>query len=330
MKPMLITLEQIASYDNLTLALYKAAKGKKQQANIKNYLQNSGYQLELLVSNILQEKSPVGKVQKFVIHDPKRREITAACFADRVLHHAIMNLTQGSFEKALLPSVYACRPGKGVHSAEKAVQQGLQKWPFYVQVDVANYFAQINHVVLEKMLAKRFTGQAFLRLLKRIIQATDPHLTGKGLPIGSLMSQHWANHYLNQADRLLLNQHGVTAHVRYMDDIIWFCQDKTIALHTLEILKDFLTQELHLSLKPNPTIASSSKGVLFCGFKVKQGIILPSPRKLKKARASFKIIKHAENNHANEQDLQRAFSAWQAALLPAQAANFTRRVWSPQ
>ena len=128
MKPMLITLEQIASYDNLTLALYKAAKGKKQQANIKNYLQNSGYQLELLARNILQEKSPVGKVQKFVIHDPKRREITAACFADRVLHHAIMNLTQGSFEKALLPSVYACRPGKGVHSAVKAVQQGLQKW----------------------------------------------------------------------------------------------------------------------------------------------------------------------------------------------------------
>ena len=95
------------------------------------YLAALDERLHHLAEAILTGQAPLGLARRFVIHDPKRREISAACFADRVLHHAILNLAEPRFEQALAPSAYACRPGMGVHVAVQAVQRGLQRWPWW-------------------------------------------------------------------------------------------------------------------------------------------------------------------------------------------------------
>lgn len=322
-----IELQDIAALDNLSLALFKATKNKKQNAKAQAFLSHSQAKLNALSQRILNQQVPSGVASRFVVHDPKRREITAACLEDRVLHHAIMNLAQARLERSLLDSVYACGPGKGVHAAVAAVQKGLQRWAWAVQVDVANYFAQIDHAVLQNLLARRYKGGDFLALLARIMAVSDGQRSGRGLPIGSLMSQHWANAYLDSADRLLLQQNGVRAHVRYMDDIVWFCDTADAARSSLLALQNHMHEVLHLQLKPRVVLQPCRQGLQFCGFRVRAGLVLPSARKLKRARAGFKRLQAAQAKGVNVLHLQRAHACWQAALLPAQTRHFCQRLW---
>ena len=113
MKRLAISLEAIAGRNNLLLAVHKAARGKRQHHEIAHFLANLEAQLAQLAASIQNGSAPTGQYRSFTIHDPKRRQIHAACFADRVLHHAILNLAEPRFETMLVDTSYACRPGKG-------------------------------------------------------------------------------------------------------------------------------------------------------------------------------------------------------------------------
>jgi RNA-directed DNA polymerase len=266
MKRLAITLQDIAERSNLLLAVHKAAHGKQHRPAVAQFVAALDANLNHLAQSILQGTAPQGQSHSFVINDPKRRTITAACFADRVLHHAILNLAEPRFEAMLVPSTYACRPGKGVHQAVRAVQRNLQRFAWVVQVDVAGYFPSICHARLNALLATRFKGEEFLALLARVVATGNcigngsgsdkgndsPGVgagTRTGLPIGALTSQHYANAYLDVADRFLLAHTGVRAHVRYMDDMLWFCDSRADAVQTLAELTAFLWEQRGLRLK---------------------------------------------------------------------------------
>lgn len=322
-----IRLEQIADRENLLRAAWKAARGKRQRPAVARFLDDLDTQLDHLADAILQERAPLGRCRRFLIHDPKRREITAACFADRVLHHAIMNLAEARFERMLVDSSFACRSGKGVHAAVNAVQAHLQRYPWLVQVDIQGYFPSIDHAILMQLLTTRFKGAAFLRLLERIIAASDPSSSGCGLPIGSLTSQHFANAYLDSADRLLLNHSAVCAHVRYMDDIVWWCRSRQEATETLQLLRDFVRQARKLTVKSTVQIRQSRQGLCFCGFRVRQGVVLPSSRKLSRFRAGLKRIETARaNDDVSDQQAQRACDNLLATLNGTQSLTFRQRL----
>ena len=208
MKRLAIALDALAERANLALAAFKAAQGKRQRPAVAAWLADADARLAGLAQRILAGSAPLGQVRQFEIHDPKRRLITAACFEDRGLHQAILNLAEPRFEQALTDAAYACRPGRGVHAAVAAVQRGLQQQPWVVQVDVDGYFPSISHPVLLGLLARRFKGAGLLALLGRIVDA-GAVAPGRGVPIGPLTSQHFANVYLASADRLLLAHPGV-------------------------------------------------------------------------------------------------------------------------
>ncbi|MDD5323002.1 MAG: reverse transcriptase/maturase family protein [Methylococcales bacterium] len=315
-----IRLEQIADHENLLRATWKAARGKQHRPAVARFLDDLNGRLKHLADAILQEHAPLGRCRRFVIHDPKRREITAACFADRVLHHAIMNLAEPRFERMLVDSTFACRPGKGVHAAVEAVQNNLRRFPWLVQVDIQSYFPSIDHAILKKLLATRFKGAAFIRLLERIIASGEPSTSGCGLPIGSLTSQHFANAYLDSADRFLLNHSAVCAHIRYMDDIVWWCRSRQEATETLQLLRDFLWQSRKLTVKSTVQIRQSRQGLCFCGFRVRQGVVLPSSRKLSRYRAGLRRINTARAKaDVSEQQAQRAYDNLLATLNGTQS-----------
>jgi RNA-directed DNA polymerase len=322
-----INLHDLAGRDNLLLATWKAARAKRTRPAVARFLADLDNQLDRLAQNILHERVPLGRMRRFVIHDPKRRIITAACFADRVLHHAILNQAEPRFERMLVDSCYACRPGKGVHAAALAVQRNLQRWPWLVQVDVNGYFPSIDHGILKVLLASRFKGDGFLALLGRIIDQGATDTPGRGLPIGALTSQHFANAYLDAADRLLLAHREVRAHVRYMDDIVWWCPTRAAALATLDELHAFLWQERRLRLKPAAHIGQSAQGLAFCGYRVRQGVVLASSRKLSRYRAGLARVRAAmDNGVASTLQAQRAYDALLASLADAQTLAFRRRV----
>jgi RNA-directed DNA polymerase len=327
MKRLAIELGALAAYDNLALAAYKAAAGKRRHPEVAAFLANLGGQLKLLASSILQATAPTGQARRFFISDPKHRQITAPCFADRVLHHAIFNLAEPRLETALTDVAFACRPGRGVHAAVFTVQRNLQRYAWVVQVDVAHYFDNINHAVLLALLARRFKGPGFLALLQRIV-AGDSTATC-GLPIGALTSQHFANAYLDSADRLLLQQPGVGAAVRYMDDMVWFCQSQNAAQASLQQLRQHLSSCLLLTLKDRVVLRPSRQGLLFCGYRVRQGVVLAGPRKLKRYRQAVCRLQQAQADDWPGSLLQRAHAGAAAALLPAQSTSFTRALWWP-
>ena len=141
MKRIRINLEDIASRDNLLLACHKAARAKRHRSEVIRFLHHCDDNLNQLAKDILLAQMPYGKFREFQIFDPKQRLIHAACFEDRIFHHALINLAGPVLEKAMLPTTYACRPGMGVHKAGTQVQQHLCRYPWYAKIDIAGYFA---------------------------------------------------------------------------------------------------------------------------------------------------------------------------------------------
>lgn len=321
-----IELLDLADRDNLFAAVWKAARGKRERPAVRRFLAEIDPRLDRLAGDILAERVPAGRMRRFTIHDPKRRVISAACFADRVLHHAILNLAEPRFERMLVEGCYACRPGRGVHAAALAVQANLRRWPWLVRVDVDGYFPSIDHDRLKALLARRFKGQGFLALLGRIIDSgsTTP---GRGLPIGALTSQHFANAYLDVADRFLLDHPAVKAEVRYMDDIVWWCAGRAEAEASLEALRAFLWDERQLRLKRAVHIGPSRHGLAYCGFRIKPGVVLASSRKLTRYRAGLARVEAAQvAGRVSEAEAQRAHDGLLAVLAGAETAGFRRRL----
>lgn len=323
MRRLAISLQQISARDNLLLATSKAARGKQARPEIARWLAKLESNIAHLSQAILNGSAPDGRMRRFTIRDPKVRQISAACFADRVLHHALLNLTEQRFEQALVGSSYACRAGKGVHAASAAVQGALRRFAWWVQVDVAAYFDSIDHGRLKALLSTRFKGEA-LSLMGRIIDRGGSG--GVGLPIGALTSQHFANAYLDGADRWLLAHGAVRAHVRYMDDTVWWCESREAAVDVLRAYIVWLCAERDLSLKPNVRMGASERGLQFCGFRVKPGIVLPSARKLARYREQAERLGRAQAGGMPIAILQRAHDVMASTLAHTQSARFRRRV----
>lgn len=283
MKRTALKLADITALDNLALATWKAARGKRCRPDVQAFVSQLDDNLAALAARIHSGAAPAGRYRAFYINDPKRRLIHAACFADRVLHHALMNIAEPGFESALVPSSYACRPGYGVHRAVEQVQRNLQRFPWFAQVDIDGYFPAVDHARLKNLLAQRFKGREALALFDRIIDSHEAS-PGCGLPIGSLTSQHCANLYLSGADRFLLNHRRVQAHVRYMDDMLWWCATKDDVGQVLAQLRDYLLRERGLQIKANAQINRSAQGVSYCGYRITRGTVRLSARKQRRYR----------------------------------------------
>lgn len=315
MKRKRLLLADIASQENLSLAVWKAAKGKRHRKDVIDFTADLDRHLEGLSQAILVVTVPYGDYRELRIYDPKPRRIHAACFPDRVLHHAIMNLAEPVFERTLVESTFACRPGKGVHKAVAQVQKNIRRYPWYVKTDIAGYFPAIDHGVLFQLLCRRFKGDEFLHLLWRIIDSWHG-TSGKGLPIGSLTSQYFANYYLDGADRFLLEELKASAHVRYMDDTVFWCVSKAEAKEKLSELTEFLQTERQLEVKSNSLIGRSQQGLVFCGYRILPRAVLLSRRKRYRYQ---RLRQHLEQEwlggHISSLQLLHAYSSVHAITL---------------
>ena len=258
MRRLRISLAEIAERKNVVLAFQKAAKGKRNRDSVRLFLQDFDQNINQLCADILSAKLPYGHFREFQIYDPKKRLIHAACFPDRVFHHALINIAGGELERRMQPSSFACRQDRGVHKAVNRVQQNLQKYPYFVKIDIDGYFPSISHERLLGLLARCFKGKQCLDQLVRIVKGHNG-VKGFGLPIGSLTSQYFANYYLNGLDCLLAEHPLVKANVRYMDDVIWWCESREAATQVLHEVRQWLLLERELSVKPSVQILASKQ-----------------------------------------------------------------------
>ena len=219
-------INNIANTDNLILSALQARKGNTKSVGgmiFMDYLEANVLRMSVAVLN---DTYTPGKPKKFVIYEPKRREISALPFKDRVLQHAIHNVIEPIFERTFYSQSYGCRKGKGTHSGAIKCQATMRKLlktgdVWILKTDFAGYFYNINRDVLFKRIRSKISCKQTLSLISKYI---PEH--GTGIKIGYLLSQLAANIYGSIIDEWLVHEEKITNFIRYMDDVVIFGQNK--------------------------------------------------------------------------------------------------------
>lgn len=289
--------EQIISFKNILNAYKKAAKVKKDRLYVQEYDYDLEYNLLNLQRNLKNGTYQWGEYKNFYVYDPKKRLIAAAPFENRIVHHAICNIIEPIFEKTFISDSYACRKGKGTHTALLRTFEFIKETNYVLKADISRYFNSINGQILFSILKKKISDTKLLKLLEALIasgaQATclsqqklpsfANRLTpaDRGTPIGNLTSQLFANIYLNELDHFLKDKLAIEHYIRYMDDFVIFGQNKKELWQTAKKIRAFLKDRLLLSLHPKKTSVSPTRCALdFLGYKIYPEKILLRHRNL--------------------------------------------------
>jgi len=288
---------ELISFQNLWLAFKKAAKGKRGLAAVADFEYRLEENLIELQDQLKDGSYQPGRYQSFLIHDPKKRLISAAPFGDRVVHHALVNIIQPIYERKFIFDTYANRVGKGSHRALDRCTQYLRRFNFVLPMDVRQYFPSIDHAILMDILSRTIADERVLELCGVII-ASGQHIhrenyqmtyypgdslfaatRQRGLPIGNMTSQFWANVYLSGLDHFIKRQLKCRGYVRYVDDLLLYADAKS-DLHNWRNAVIEYAAGLRLSFHENRAQARPCvTGVPFLGFQV-----FPDYRRLKRQK----------------------------------------------
>ena len=317
-------IDEIACMDNLHLAFYKAQKGKTSRPEVQAYAHRLQANLQKLQRQIVSGDIETGNCHYFTIYDPKKRVICAAPFSQRVLHHALMNICHAWFERYQIDQSFASRPGKGTYAALETAKTYHRRYRWFLKLDVRKYFENIDHEILKRQLRQLFKNRHLLMIFETIIDSYAGAGEGKGVPIGNLTSQYFANHYLAVLDHRVREVLHVPAYVRYMDDMVLWGNDRNRLLDTGRRFQHKAAELLQLPLKPF-CFNRSSKGMPFLGyllfpdslrlshhsrkrFMMKSGIYagkLLSGQWSQKAYANHVMPLEAFAEHADSQELRK-------------------------
>jgi len=265
----------IIDLNNLYLAYYKSSLHKKTKPDALEYSKNLHENLKILQNQLIDGKIDVGNYNYFTIYEPKKRTICAASFAERVLHHAIMNVCHQTFERHLIFDSYATRIGKGTYKALERAKYFSKTYKYYLKLDIRKYFDSISHDILKTKLAKIFNDENILNFFNQIIDSystsrkfeTSERFETNGLPIGNLTSQYFANFYLSSADHFIKEQLKAKYYVRYMDDmIIWHNNLDELKLIQNKFI-NFVSENLKLQFKIN-YINTTTHGLNFLSYRI--------------------------------------------------------------
>ncbi len=284
--------EQVVDRENLRLAVSKALRGKRSRYDARQFVANLDENLDWMRLTLVRGDFPLGIYHQFTIFDPKERLITAPCFRERVLHHAVINVCEPVFERWLIVDSFACRRGKGRLAALSRSRSFAARFPFFLKLDIRKYFASISHQILSAKLERLFKDRCLLNLLNRIIAGFESS-PGRGLPIASLSSQHFANFYLGSFDRFVKEQLRVKGYVRYMDDCALWGESSAEVAACLDASRAFLSAQLGLDLKADPYINRSDHGLDFLGCRVFPGRLVLNRRSRVRFRRKLKALEEA-------------------------------------
>jgi hypothetical protein len=260
----------IAEVANLRRAMEATARGKRDRAAVARFLNEADEELPRLRDELESGSYLPRPYRQFRVCDPKPRTISCAHFRDRVVHHAVCDVIGPLIERRFLFDTYACRKDKGTHRATARAQELARRSAHFLKLDVASFFDSVDHKILLDLLARQFREPQLLALLETLVRAPMPGAPpGKGLPIGNLTSQWFANLYLDGADHLVKEALRVPGYVRYMDDMVLFADSKAVLWEAHDALARFLADERCLSLKASATrLAPSAEGIPFLGMRV--------------------------------------------------------------
>jgi len=234
-----------------------------------------------------------GEYREFTVYERKPRLISAAPYRDRVVHHALCNVIEPIFESAFIYDSYACREAKGTHRAVDRFSQFARRTKYVLKTDIRKYFPSIDHAILIEKIGRKIKCPDTLWLVGLIVEGSNPQeqvadyfpgdtpftpfVRRKGIPIGNLTSQFFANVYLDDLDHFVKERLQCRHYIRYVDDLAVFDNDKERLWEIKERIEEFLLKE-RLRLHPKKTyVAPVWTGIDHLGYR-----IYPTHRRLRK------------------------------------------------
>ena len=334
---------QVCDFENLYLAYRKARKGKRGKAYVAEFERGYEEQLFALQKELQDKTYKPGRYASFFVHEPKKRKISAAPFRDRVVHHALCRAIEPIWEARFIDTSYANRVGKGSHRALDKTTAFARRYPWFLQCDVRQFFPSIDHAILKKELSRLIADEDALWLCAVILDSgvgvlseqydmvwfpgDDPStparcvLPGRagsgqgllaanrprGLPIGNLTSQFWANVYLNSFDHFVKRELKCPAYLRYVDDFLLFGDDlDQLYEWRAEIIRKMA--ELRLTIhEKRAQVFPVKSGIPFLGFRVFPGHRRVKSRKVIAYRRKLKQVLAGDITYA---DLTSSVQGW--------------------
>lgn len=297
---------QVVAWDNLYEAYRKARKGKRGKVPAATFEFKLEENLTELHRELRDQTYRPGAYHSFFIHEPKRRLISAAPFRDRIAHHALCNVIEPLFERSFIYDSYANRVGKGNHRALDRCQQYARRFRYVLQLDVQQFFPAVDHAILRDILARKIADPDVLHLIDHILdsgvgvladQYTQRWFLGddllaatrpRGLPIGNLTSQFWANCYMNPLDHFIKRELVCKGYVRFVDDMLLFADDKRTLWQWRVAVEERLAA-LRMTIHPGAHPRPVAEGIPFLGF-----VVYPTHRLIKRR----KVVHYRRQLHA--------------------------------
>jgi len=275
---------QVIQFENLLLAARKAQRGKRMQASVLQFNYRLETELIALQAELTTKTYRPRGYTTFEIFDPKCRMISAAPYRDRVVHHALCAIIQPIFERTFVDDSYANRIGFGTHRALRRYIDFMRTTPYVLQCDIQKYFPSIDLTLLKEILRRKIKCPDTLWLIDCIIDHSNKQISvhelfpgddlltmlerRRGLPIGNLTSQFFANVYLNGFDHFIKEQLKVKKYLRYVDDFALFSHDHGFLSEARFALEDYLAG-LRLRIHPiKSQLFETRHGASFLGFRV--------------------------------------------------------------
>jgi RNA-directed DNA polymerase len=340
-------------------AYFDCRKAKRNSINQLRFEIDLETNLVGLYNDLCDGSYKIGRSIAFIITHPKIREVWAADFRDRVVHHIIYNAISDRHYRRFIRDNYACILDRGTHDGlrrvsgfARSITQSWTKPAYFLRADVANFFNSIDKSILIKLSA-RHVHEEWIRVLIRQIALHDPrtnysmrspqHLfncvpqhksllhapDGKGLPIGNLTSQFFANLYMNELDQFAKHVLKAKYYGRYVDDIVLFHEDPDVLNGWYERMDIFLKTNLAIRLHPNKKhINMADTGVDFIGFIIKPGRTYLRRTSLDKCHQKIRAWEHKGSpiDPATLQDISMSLNSYLGMLRQVDGYNARKAI----
>lgn len=265
--------KDIVSLENFLSAWKEFIKGKRQKLDVQVFSSTLFDNILQLRYDLVNFKYTHGSYNRFTISDPKPRVIHKATVRDRVAHHAIYKVLYPFFERVFIADSFSCQLKKGTHRAINRfrafayeVSKNHTKTCWVLKCDIKKFFDSVDHEVLLDILKSYIEDKNIIWLLQEVTKSFSTALN-KGLPLGNLTSQLFANIYMNEFDQFVKHTLRIKYYIRYADDFAVLSCNKEVLNEYVSIFQKFLREKLKLSLHPNKIfIKTFASGIDFLGW----------------------------------------------------------------
>lgn len=326
--------KNLISLENLFRAWRKFKIGKNKKFDVMEFERHLEDNLFALYQELLEKRYIHLRYEYFKVKDPKKRDIHKANVKDRIIHQALYVYLQDIYEPFFIEDSYSSRINKGTHKAIKRLRRFAEEiakrnngYCFALKFDIKKFFENIDHKILLKLLNDRVKDKNILNLLRLVIESFNGS-AGKGIPLGNITSQIFANIYLHELDIFIKSRLKLQYYLRYNDDFIILSSNKMALFKYVNKIREFVGRGLLLEIPDNKIIFRKLNwGIDFCGYVILQdSVLLRQKTKKRMMERVRELSERHDGGKSSLEDLNKTVNSYFGLLKHCNSYNLKEKI----